>query len=107
QLRRSTHARTDQDPSHKVDPSHTVEARTRNPSGTLLGEDLEAAFGLRDGASTLTGSQEQMVVDALTGCDFAHTELDSVPSKSKPLPAIPAPVAPKAIAPLIGWAVDG
>ncbi|KAJ2159941.1 hypothetical protein GGF46_002668 [Coemansia sp. RSA 552] len=81
--------------------------RARNLSGTLQGEDLEAAFDMaRDGARTLTGSQEQLVVDAITGEAArvaSQADLDAAFASLCEAEATPV----RAIAPLIGWALDG
>ncbi|KAJ2338940.1 hypothetical protein GGF43_006768, partial [Coemansia sp. RSA 2618] len=97
------------DPPASVAHARAMDARARNHSGTLQGEDLEAAFGLRDGASTLTGSQEQLVVDALTQQDLhpAFTSLDAAPVDSAPPSKVTVAPPARAIAPLIGWAIDG
>ncbi|KAJ2616689.1 hypothetical protein H4S08_000691 [Coemansia sp. RSA 1365] len=68
-----------------------------NHSRTLMGEDLEAALGMgRDGASTLAGSHENL--DIHQSHDITQHDLNI---------AFASLSDQRAVAPLIGWALDG
>ncbi|KAJ2804711.1 hypothetical protein H4R20_002392 [Coemansia guatemalensis] len=73
------------------------QSTVRNHSRTLTGEDLEAALGMgRDGASTLAGSQENLDLHQLQ--DATQHDLHA---------AFASLSEHRAVAPLIGWALDG
>ncbi|KAJ1646926.1 hypothetical protein LPJ64_001670 [Coemansia asiatica] len=78
-------------------------ARSRAQSRTLQGEDLEDAFGIqRECAKTLTESQEDLTKELLN----KKSEVPPVRALKQAYATLVKEPSNKAIAPLIGWALD-